>query len=149
MPSLQVSKISQVVSDPVNGTSNPKSIPGSVQLYTITVTNSGVGAVDAASLIVTDAVPANTTMYVTTLSGDPVQFMQGTVASGLTFNYPADVTYSSQPGGGAPYNYTPVPDANGYDGNVRGVRIAPGGSMNGTSGSGNPSFTLQFRVKVN
>jgi len=28
------------------------------------------------------------------------------------------------------------------------VRIAPGGAMNATGG-GNPSFTIQFRVRVN
>ena len=111
VPSLQVTKISQVVSDPVNGASNPKRIPGSVQVYTITVTNSGSGAVDAASLVLTDAVPANTVMYVNGAGGDPVAFAQGSVASGLSFSYPSHVAYSNQPGGGDPYNYTPVPDS--------------------------------------
>ena len=84
-------------------------------------------------------------MYVTTSGGDPVQFAQGAIGSGLSFSYPSNVSYSSQPGGGAPYDYTPVPDANGYDANVKGVRVAPAGAMNGAGGS----FTLQFRVKVN
>ena len=33
-------------SDPVNGVTNPKSIPGSVQLYNVRVTNQGSGPVD-------------------------------------------------------------------------------------------------------
>jgi hypothetical protein len=76
-----------------------------------------------------------------------VVFINGTPASGLTFNYATNVSYSST-GPAGPFTYTPVPDANGFDAAVRAVRIAPGGTMNGTGG-GNPSFTIQLRVRVN
>jgi hypothetical protein len=87
-------------------------------------------------------------MYVSTASGDPVVFVDGTPVSGLSFNYAANVRYSNQPGGGAPYNYTPVPDAEGFDPNVTGFRIAPTGMMNAATVAGDPSFSVRFRVRV-
>lgn len=147
-PTLVVTKSSQAFSDPLNNTTNPKRIPGGVTQYSITVTNQGPGTVDASTLAITDPVPANTDLYVSTASGDPVVFVDGTPASGLTFSYAAHVRYSNQPGGGAPYNYTPVPDANGFDPNVTGFRIAPTGVMNSATLAGNPSFTVRFRVRV-
>ena len=148
LPTLQVTKISQVLSDPVNGSTNPKSIPNSIQRYTVTVTNSGPGIVDASSLVITDAVPGNTRLYVATGGGDPIEFIDGTTPSGLSYNYATHVTYSNQVGGGAPYNYTPTPDANGFDSAVTGVRIAPSGSMAAASGGNQPSFAVRFRVQV-
>lgn len=148
LPTLVVAKTSQVISDPINNAVNPKRIPGSVQLYSIVITNQGPGTVDASTLAITDPVPANSALFVSTASGDPVVFIDGTPPSGLTYNYAAHVAYSNQPGGGAPYNYTPVPDADGFDPNVTGLRIAPAGVMSAASGAGNPSFTVRFRVRL-
>ncbi len=148
LPTLVVAKTSQVISDPFNGAVNPKRIPGSVQLYSIVITNQGPGTVDASTLAITDPVPANSALFVSTASGDPVVFINGSPASGLTFNYAAHVTYSNQPGGGAPYSYVPAPDANGFDPNVTGFRVAPAGVMNAASVAGNPSFTIRFRVRL-
>jgi uncharacterized repeat protein (TIGR01451 family) len=147
-PSLVVAKVSRVLSDPVNGTTNPKRIPGSIVEYSITVTNNGPGIVDASSLAITDPVPANTQLYVSTAAGSPVEFVNGTPASGLGFSYAANVSYSSQAGGGAPYSYTPVPDAAGFDAAARGLRIVPSGAMNAASAAGSPSFTVRFRVRI-
>jgi hypothetical protein len=88
-------------------------------------------------------------MYVATTSGNPVEFINGAVVSGLTFNYATDVSYSSQANGGAPYNYVPTPDVNGVDALVKGVRMAPQGTMAAASGASQPSFTMRFRVRVN
>jgi uncharacterized repeat protein (TIGR01451 family) len=147
-PTLVVAKSSQAFSDPINNTTNPKRIPGGVTEYSITVRNQGPGWVDASTLVITDPVPANSDLYVSTASGDPIVFVDGTPASGLAFNYAANVLYSNQPGGGAPYNYTPVPNANGFDPNITGFRIAPTGMMNPTTVAGNPNFTIRFRVRV-
>ncbi len=43
-PVLSVAKSSQVISDPFNGTTNPKAIPGAIIEYTVTVTNAVGGA---------------------------------------------------------------------------------------------------------
>jgi len=147
-PTLTVQKISTVISDPVNSTTNPKRIPGAIVRYAVTITNGGNGSVDASSLVITDPVPANTDLYVSTASGNPVEFIDGTPASGLAYSYPANVGYSIQGGGGPPYTYTPVPDAAGFDAAVTGLRISPTGVMSAASGAGSPSFTVRFRVRV-
>lgn len=148
LPTLVVAKTSQVISDPFNNTVNPKRIPGSIQLYSVTITNQGPGTVDAGTLTIIDRVPANSALYVSTASGDPIVFIDGSPASGLTFNYAAHATYSNQPGGGAPYSYAPVPDASGFDVNVTGFRVAPAGTMNAAGVPGNPNFTVRFRVRL-
>ena len=52
-PVLSVAKSSRVISDPFNGTTNPKAIPGSIIEYTITVSNAAGGAT-ATNINVTD-----------------------------------------------------------------------------------------------
>jgi hypothetical protein len=147
-PSLTVLKISRVLSDPVNNTSNPKRIPQAIVQYEVTVANSGPGTVDSGTLVITDPIPADAAMYVSTALGNPVVFVNGTTASGLTFNYAAHVTYSSA-GASGPWTYTPAPDGNGFDPLVRAVRIAPAGVMSAAAGSNTPAFTIQFQVRIN
>ena len=60
--------------------------------YDISVTNSGPGAVDANTLVLTDPIPANTSMYVATTPANPVVFVNGCTPSGLTYNYPTQVS---------------------------------------------------------
>jgi uncharacterized repeat protein (TIGR01451 family) len=146
-PSLTIVKSSAVLSDPVNLTTNPKRIPRAVVRYDIVTTNSGPGTVDANTLTITDLVPANTSLYVATTSGDPVVFINGAPVSGLTWNYSSNVSYSNV-GVTGPWTYVPVPDADGFDAAVRALRVIPGGTMNAVGG-GNPAFTIQFRVRVN
>jgi uncharacterized repeat protein (TIGR01451 family) len=144
--SLIVTKTSAVVSDPVNGTTNPKMIPGAVVRYTISVTNTDRGTVDASTVVITDPLPANVTFYGV---APTVTFTDGTPASGLAFNPATGTTYSSQASGGAPFTATPVLDANGYASNIRGLRIAPTGTMLGATAAGTPGFTVSFLVRVN
>jgi len=140
---LEISKLSSIVSDPVNGTTNPKMIPGAVVEYAITVRNVGAGTVDASSIVLLDVMPAEMAFAV----GTPVTFTNGTTTSGLnTFNAATMVTYSQASGGAAPYTYTPTGT---YDANVRGIRIAPTGTMAAaTSATAQPSFTIRFRAQV-
>lgn len=72
---LTVDKTSRVISDPFNGTSNPKLIPGAVVEYCIAVSNAAGGA-DATSVSITDNVP--TALLFT--AGSIV--LNGTVTSG-------------------------------------------------------------------
>ncbi|VAW89418.1 hypothetical protein MNBD_GAMMA17-1303, partial [hydrothermal vent metagenome] len=51
---LTISKASSVVSDPVNGTTDPKRIPGAIIQYEITISN-GAGAATATSIAITDS----------------------------------------------------------------------------------------------
>jgi uncharacterized repeat protein (TIGR01451 family) len=153
LPNLMVLKSMQVISDPISGaTTTAKAIPGAVLEYSVTVTNSGTGVADGSSLVVTDPIPANTTMYVSTLSGDPVLFSCSTSpACGLTFSYGSDVKYTNAyplPAVLAPPNacgnFTYAPTGT-YDANVKGLCINPEGTLNG----GNASFTVKFRVQLN
>ena len=146
-PSLTILKTSAVLSDPVNNTTNPKRIPLAVVRYDVTVTNSGPGTVDAGTLVITDPIPADASMYVSTTSGNPVVFLDGATPSGLTYTYASHVSYSSV-GVSGPWTYPPAPDVNGFDPLVRAVRISPAGVMS-AAGAGNPSFTIQFRVRIN
>ncbi|MEI8297512.1 MAG: hypothetical protein WCH32_05760 [Pseudomonadota bacterium] len=143
--SLTVTRVSSVVSDPINGSSQPKRIPGSVLAYTTTVANSGTSTVDSGTLAIAEPVPANTDLYVA--SNPIVTFTDGSPSSG-TGLVASSVTYSKQAGGGAPYTYTPVANAAGYDPLVTGIQIAPNGSMKAGTSSPLPSFSISYRVRV-
>lgn len=142
-PALTVVKSSTVISDPTGGPA-PKRIPGAVVRVDTTITNSGPGT--AGAVMITDPVPTDAALYVATTSGNPVVFVNGSPVSGLTYSYPASVQFSNV-GEAGPWTYAPTPDANGFDAAVRALRVTFGGTMN-AAGPGNPSFTLQFRVRI-
>jgi len=95
-------------------------------------------------MVMTDVLPPNVTADV---SAGSVTFVDGTPVSGLAFTS-TNVTWSKAVGGGAPFTYTPVPDANGYDALVTGIRIAPTGTMAAATLTSQPSFSIRFRAKV-
>ncbi len=110
--------------------------------------NLGIGTVDADSIVIEDPVPANTALYVDTGSGDPIVFVDGAISSGLSYNFASDVTFSNQVGGGAPFDYIPMPDGQGYDLLVTGFRAAPTETMSGSVGGNDPSFDIIFQVRI-
>src|SRR3546814_4124778 len=55
---LAIAKTSGIVSDPVNGTTNAKAIPGARMRYCILVTNNGSGT--ATGIAIADPLPAGT-----------------------------------------------------------------------------------------
>src|SRR5690606_39512700 len=65
--SLTVVKLSTVHSDPLNGTSNPKAIPGAFVDYLITIMNPSTVPVDADSVWLTDIIPDEMMMVVADL----------------------------------------------------------------------------------
>jgi uncharacterized repeat protein (TIGR01451 family) len=89
-PVLTVTKISRVISDPINGISaNAKMIPGAVVEYCITVANAA-GAAAASSVIITDPLPAQTT-YVSAFG----VFEGGTVSAAVCSGGTATGTFAS------------------------------------------------------
>lgn len=66
---IVVVKSSTVVSDPFNLTSFPKAIPGAVIEYCLDVNNTGAAA--AGSIVLTDAIPANTTYVAGSITTQP------------------------------------------------------------------------------
>ena len=145
---LLISKSVATLSDPVNGTTDPKAIPGASMLYTLTISNNGDATVDGDSLVVVDNLPAATALYVDTSGGDPIEFVDGSPPSGLTYDFSADVSFSNQAGGGPPFSYVPVPDAQGFDAAVTGISINPAGSIAGNTGSGAPEFEIRYRLRI-
>jgi len=155
-PSLRHSKTSTVVSDPVNGTVNPKRIPGAVIDYTLSIANTGEGTVDPDGVAVVDPIPASTRLFVGDLGGagsGPVDFVNGSAPSGLTWTYAAlghgadDLDFSND--GGTTWTHVPAPDAAGFDiSGTTHLRMRPKGTLAGSTGGGNPSFQLRFRVRI-
>lgn len=73
---LTISKLSRVVSDPLNGSTNPKAIPGATIEYCIVVANAA-GSATASNVAVSDPLPSTVTY-----DGNGV-FINGTVTSGV------------------------------------------------------------------
>jgi uncharacterized repeat protein (TIGR01451 family) len=145
---LDVTKSVTTVRDPVNAAVLPKGIPGAWLEYTVTVTNTGPGVVDANSVEVIDALPTTLSICVTSAcagGGAPVRFDDSAspAPTALAFDYATNVSYSTD---GTTFGYTPVPDANGFDAAIRAVRIAPTGAMAAPTGAGNPQFHLRYVV---
>ncbi len=153
-PTLQVRKVVQTMSDPIQGTTNPKAIPGALTKYTVRVTNAGSGTVDNNTVSITDPIPANTKMYIGDIGAagsGPVAFLNGSPSSALTFTFTAlnsttdDLDFSSD--GGATWTYVPTADAQGCDAAITHIRMRPKGTM-AAQGAGSPSFELSFQVVV-
>lgn len=140
---LIAAKQSMALSDPVNGATNPKMIPGAITRYSITVQNTGPGTVDGNSMLIVDSLPAQISVGT---ASSPV-FVQGSPTSGLTVNPSTDVAYSASatsPTAFVQCNYVPTAT---YDPAIRYVCINPKGTMAGSTGIP-PSFTVTFNSQV-
>lgn len=128
--------------DLANGTSNPKSLPGSRRRTTVTVANPDLVPVDSGKIAVVLATPANTRIA---LDGDgagnttPFILTEGAPASGVAFRYggPADTTddvdFSSD--GKAPnlpdksWSYVPLANDDASQRAITHVRMRPRNAM--------------------
>ena len=147
MPLISLAKLVATISDPVNGGTNPKAIPGAVIEYIISATNMGLGTADAGTVIITDPIPINTEFYAYDLGGWPAIFTDGTTASGLTY------TFTSLGDGADSIEFldagdNPMTPTSGFDPNVAKIKVTFGGSFNASDGTNHPSFTLKFRVRI-
>ncbi len=141
---LTTVKSSAVISDPVNGTTNPKLIPGAVLSYSINVSNSGTLGVDSSTVFILDPLPATLEYN----GASTVTFANGTPVSGLSFNAATDVRWSKS--ATAPVSFAGCTDtpAAGFDPTIRFVCIRPTGIMAGATAAGQPSFTVSFRSRI-
>ena len=141
MPALTVTKAVTPWNDPVNGTTNPKMIPGGDVRYTITVANSNASNIDSADMgAITDLLASTLTFYNGDVDdGGPLttNFDFNAGSSGLSFAA-ANLTYSNN--GGTSYAFTP---AAGYDAAVNGLRFAPTGTF-----AANSSYSISFRTRI-
>jgi uncharacterized repeat protein (TIGR01451 family) len=128
---LSVGKTSTVISDPFNLAVNPKSIPGAVMEYGITLTNTG--AVSATVVTITDPVPTNTTFANATYNSG---------ASNVSITVGATTTFCQAEAGGTDSN------ADGCFRTAGGV-LTVGAPALATiaTGAGN-AVTVRFRVTI-
>lgn len=147
VPALLIMKSVSVSTDPVHCTTPGntgsctgmattfKSIPGSVMLYNVLVTNTGNGT--AGNIIITDPVPTYSSFMVGSMT-----FTDGSTSSGL----PTPVySYDNSSCSGS-FTYTPT---GAIDPNVKCVKAAFSTNMNGKSGASSPYFTVSFKVQIN
>jgi uncharacterized repeat protein (TIGR01451 family) len=143
-PNLGLVKNSQTVA-----TSGPEkfAIPGADVLYTIAVTNPSL-AVDSGSLVVIDLLPTDVEFLNADIDGGgpltlPIEFVEGTPASGVGCCVAANISYS-QFASGTDFTYVPVA---GYDPLVRRIRVIPTGSM-AAALLGPTKFSLRLKVRI-
>lgn len=161
-PGLTISKTSRTRYDPYNGLTNPKSIPGSLVQYSLTVTNPSNLPVTADSVVMSDAIPANTALVVSPLytqqglpgARGPFQYLDGTradgstgTASGLSFTFTSLSDTADSPSfssDGTTFDYSPTATAIYTDTSVKTLRLRMFGTM-----APNSVFTVNFLVRVN
>ncbi len=151
---LNINKSITTTSDPINPT-NAKAIAGATVSYTIRVTNTGIGTVDDNSIVITDLLPENISLFVNDIAGPgsgPIAFTDGAISSGLTWNFISlsDLTDSIEfsNDNGATWSYTPTPNADGFDSSITDIRLLPIGIMNASSASGSPYFELSIQAQI-
>ncbi|MBL9070912.1 MAG: hypothetical protein JNM03_13095 [Sphingopyxis sp.] len=141
---LGMTKTSVLLSDPINGSTNPKAIPGAIVRYSFQVQNSGPAAVDSNALLIVDTLP----LQIAVGNAAAPIFTQGTPTSGLTFSSATDIRYSNaatMPATFAACTYTPVA---AYDPAVKYVCLRPQGAMAGSTGTPT-SFTISIQGQLN
>lgn len=146
-PSLTINKSSTVYDASEFG---GFSVPLQDIAYTILVENDGGEGADRDGLFVVDQLPGTLTFYNDDFDGagaitnDPIVFTQS--STGLDFDYSRDVAFSD--GNSPPTNFSDCDydPAVGYNPNIKYVCLNPKGVM--TGGSTPPSFTVQFRARV-
>ncbi|QUL39373.1 DUF11 domain-containing protein [Erythrobacter sp. JK5] len=145
---LNVTKTSSVIFDPVNLTNNPKAIPGATIEYLITITNTGSDAVDNGSLAITDDGPADAKLCLISRAGGPVITGDPGNNSALTYSFvnladPGDDLEFSADNGGT-WSYAPVPDGDDCDSAVTNFRVSPSGTF---AAGGNYTLTVRYQVE--
>lgn len=151
---VTVYKSNQIMSDPVNGSTNPKAIPNAVQRYRIKIENVGAANwFDAGGIKLSDIIPNQADLLLKDLGAagsGPVRFINSIPASGLTYNFAGlnstsdDLAFSTS--NGSPYNYTPSMGANDTDTAVRSIEINPKGSFACAQNGAPNSATFEFDV---
>lgn len=153
LPGFTVEKTSQVISDPVNGTNNPKAIPGAVVEYTLLITNTGHDYSDSDNFEITDVLPTHTALLVSDIpggSGGPVRFSDGASSSQTSWSFVSlgsatdSIDFSSD---GSGYTYAPVADGQGADAAVTHIKLKPQGTF-AAYPPAPPTASYSYRVVI-
>ena len=126
---ISVVKSSLVVSDPVNGTTNPKAIPGAVIRYCIAVDNAGSGAT-ATGITIADALPGE------------VDFNTGTIERNVTAVINSGVATCTVGSGSSVTDSLADSDGGGYDSGTNTVS----GTLNDVAGGSTQGFVFEVTI---
>ncbi len=150
-PDFAVSKSVIIEQDPINGTTNPLGIPGAWAIYSIQVTNNGLGSADAGTVAIGDALDSNTSLFAGNFdgAGSPFEFIDGSgaEASGVSLNFTSlgdgsdGVTFLNGSG-------TSITPSTGFDPTIAAFQLQMDGAMNGTASGASPNFTIRYRVQI-
>ena len=144
VPSLLIMKTVSVTTDPVEGTTRSKAIPGATVAYTVLVQNNGRGPVDTGTFVISDPVPTNTVLSLP--AKPPFTFTNGSTSSGLSVTSGSDANIAYSNNGGTTFAYTPSCTRPCTDAAITNFKITLTGSMNGKTGGTAPSFTTDSVV---
>ncbi|MBS0480693.1 MAG: hypothetical protein JSR96_00785 [Proteobacteria bacterium] len=147
---LLLSKTSTSISDPVDGTINPKLIPGAVVEYSIALSNAGSTAADANSVVIADILPSQLQMNVGAVYGSsPVSFTDGSPSCGVTATPGAassltdSLDFSTD--GGVTWTYSPA--GSGYDAAVNAIRVRFSNALT-AGGGGTTTCKLKLQAQI-
>ncbi|MEM7219573.1 MAG: hypothetical protein AAF515_14490 [Pseudomonadota bacterium] len=150
-PDLALSSSLAVEDDPITGLANPKAIPQADLIMTVLAVNQGPAVFDSNSLVLRLDVPAEKTMFVDDFdgAGSPIRFTDGAVASGLsmTFGGLADLGDSVTFLDATDTPIVPTP-TDGYDEQVAAVLVQLDGSLASATLALQPSFQLEYRLRL-
>lgn len=151
---IVIAKSAVVLSDPM-GNAVPRSFPGAIVEYRTLATNPLANVLLTIRTIqLVDYLPNTVIMRVSDIAAagkGPVAFADGSLLgtgllpSGMAYAYSTvtPATDGLEFWNGASWAYQPVADAQGYDANVRGVRVSLTGTFATTR-----SFQLRYQVRI-
>lgn len=130
-------------------------IPGRDVIYTISVANSGAGPTDLDTMFLVDALPGEVEFWNGDIDAggpdtypgtDPVGVVQSNGAA-MTFDYAADVAFSTGPGAPADFSdcSAVLPDDT-YRADIRFICLRPRGQLVG--GDPDPEIAFSFRARI-
>jgi len=129
---LTVAKSSAVISDPTNGTSDPKAIPGAIIEYTITISN-GSGAATATGISLSDSLNTEIVASTVAFQVNGYDTVKGIQVTAPNIN------------GGSALGLTNASDGDEGDWNVTGTNIV---TVTGIQLAADESATITFRVEI-
>jgi len=124
-------------------------VPGEDVAYSLSITNTGIGAADAHTLFLVDPLPDDVIFY----NGDfdpgdadtnPVRFTSN--GSNLRFDYATDAGFSAGPAVPTGMGDCTDTPSGPFDATIRFVCLSPRGAM--LSGDPDPSAVFEFRVRI-
>lgn len=125
-------------------------VPGSEQVYTLDIENTGALPIDNNSLFLAIPVPSESQFYNADMDDGgpatgPIFFTE--TGSGLTFDDNTDLAFSDQAGQPASFSACTYSSISGYDANIRYICLNPKGRLNG-GGFSESSFVVQYRTML-